>query len=52
MKNLRFFLIILGIVAISLAMANGLDPQGDATAEKTLKYLFPKAWLTIPLLIK
>jgi hypothetical protein len=34
MKNLRFFLIILGIVAISLAMANGLDPQGDATAEK------------------
>jgi hypothetical protein len=34
MKNLRFFLIILGIVAISLAMANGLDPQGDATAGK------------------
>jgi hypothetical protein len=33
MKNLRFLLITLGIVAISLAMADDLPPKGDSTSE-------------------
>lgn len=33
MKNIRFLLITLAIVAISLAMANELDPKSGSTAE-------------------
>lgn len=33
MKNLRFLMTILGIVIISLAMANGLDFEGDSVPE-------------------